>query len=135
MDANVPQPFDPPSTSNGVVARPFYHSVRFWIPAIVCVFALVAVPVAFTIGAVIGNTQIYHKFSEHQSTRIEAFLEQHPGSFGSLTVVHASNGWAFLTGSVPTQSDYDLLADGLREMFGDDLGNRMIRSVVVEAGS
>ena len=133
MNVDASQPFDPPSTSRDVAVGALFRSPRFWIPAIVCAFALVAVPVAFIIGAVVGNTQIYHNFSEHQATQIEAFLAQYPDSFSGLTVEHASSGWAFPHGSVPQQSDYDLLADGLHEMFGSELSNRMMYTVSVKA--
>ncbi len=128
MKTRAAKPFDPPSTVHDVSPRP----LRFWIPAIVCLFALVAVPIAFLIGAVIGNTQIYHNSSVQQQHRIEVFLAQHPDSFQDLTVEHASNGWSYPIGSVPRQSDYDLLADALRRMFGDELGSRMILNVTVE---
>jgi len=133
METKVTKPFDPPSTSRGVAPRPLFRSLSFWIPAIICLVASVAVPIAFLIGAVIGNTQIYRNSSIQQQNRIEAFLGQHPKSFRNLTVEHASDGWSYPIGSVPTQSDYDLLADALHKMFGDELGDRMIRSVTIEA--
>ena len=132
MDADTTQPFSPPSASHDVAPRPLFCSLRFWIPAIICALALVAVPIAFVIGAVIGNSQVYRNSSNEQQARIETFLAQHPDSFASLTVEHASNGWAYPFGSVPQQSDYDLLADALHEMFGDELGDRMLGPVEIE---
>ncbi len=128
MKADTTQPFSP----HNAAPRQFFRSLHFWIPAIICAFALVAIPIAFIIGAVIGNTQIYRNSSNQQQTRIEVFLAQHPHSFGGLTVEHASNGWAYPFGSVPQQSDYDLLADALHEMFGDELGDRMLGPVDIE---
>ena len=133
MDADATQPFCPPDATCDVVPRTLFRSLRFWIPVVICAFALLAVPIAFVIGAMIGNTQIYSNFSSQQQTRIEVFLAQHPESFGDLTVEHASNGWAYPSGTVRHQVDFDLLADALHEMFGDELGNRMLGPVQILA--
>ncbi|MCM2370063.1 hypothetical protein [Aporhodopirellula aestuarii] len=129
------EPFMPPSDSGDGANRALFRSFRFWIPAFVCLFALAAIPVAFLCGAVIGNAQVYRNFSDHQSERIESWIAQYPESFGGLTVEPASDGWAYPIGSVPQQSDYDLLSDALHEMFGDELAERMLRAVEIETGS
>jgi hypothetical protein len=111
------------------------RSLRFWIPAAICMLALAAVPVAFVIGVVLGNVQIYQNLSNRQQARIEEFLSKHPDAFGHVRVEHASNGWAYPTGTVLQQSDYDLLADKLRQMFGDELAELMLTTVDLDAGN
>ena len=133
MDSEANQLFSPSSESSDVAPRPFFCSLRFGIAAIIIVSALLSVPIAFVIGAVIGNRQVYRNFSDQQQTRIESFLLGHPESFGDLTIEHAPDGWAYPIGTVPDQSDYDILADTLQEMFGDELSERMMRSVAIEA--
>jgi len=134
MESETAQPFDPPVATISV-NRSRLRSFRFWIPAIVCAMALVAVPIAFIVGAVIGNTQIYRNSSEHQQTRIEQYLSQHPESFADISVEHASNGWAYPLGTVSSQSDFDMLAAKLHEMFGDELDERMMNSVELDTAN
>ena len=109
--------------------------MRFWIPAGICLIAVVAFPIAFIIGAFLGNTQIYRNFSEHQQSRIENYLSQKPDAFSDISVEHASNGWAYPIGSVSSQDDYDNLRSKLHEMFGDELAERMMNTVDVDAAN
>ena len=132
MESDSMQPFHPPSAPHGAAPRPLFRSFRFWIPAIISAFALLAIPVAFMVGGIIGQSAIYQNTANRQQARIEGFLAQHPNSFGSLTVEHASDGWAYPIGTVPTQSDYDMLSTNLHEMFGDELAGQIIYAVDVE---
>ncbi|TWU19026.1 hypothetical protein [Allorhodopirellula heiligendammensis] len=133
MNPDSTRPFNPPHVAHGVAPQPFLLSLRFWIPTVICLFALLAIPIAFMYGAVVGNSQVYRNSSTQQQIRIESFLSQFPDAFGDLTVEHASDGWAYPIGSVPQQSDYDRLADALHRMFGDELGDRMLGSVEINA--
>ena len=113
--------------------RPLWRSARFWVPAIVCLLAVLAVPLAFIAGAVVGTSQVYTSFASHQQSRIEAFLAEDPDAFGELTVEHASNGWAYPMGMVNTQEDYDRLSRRLHKMFGDELAEDMMSTVGVRS--
>ena len=109
-----------------------FRSLRIGFPIVICVVAVAAIPVAFVLGAVVGNTQVYSNFSERQKARIEAYLFENPEAFADLSVEHASNGWAFPIGSVGTQGDYDDLNAKLHEMFGDELAVRMMNTIEVD---
>lgn len=102
---------------------------RFWLPLIVCFMAMLAVPVAFVVGAIIGNTRIYNNFASHQQLRIEAYLAEDSQAFGGLHVEHASNDWALPMGFVESKGEYDRLAAKLHDMFGDELGKSMMGGV------
>ena len=131
MEQLATHPYDAPAAGESP-PRSLFRSLRFWIPAVICLVAVIAVPIAFIIGAVLGNTQIYRNFSEHQQSRIENFLSQHPNAFSDISVEHASNGWAYPIGSVPSQDDYESLNAELHEMFGDELAKRMMNTVDVD---
>ena len=134
MEPPATHPYDA-SAAGESPPRSLFRSLRFWIPAVICLIAVVAVPIAFIIGAVLGNTQIYHNFSEHQQARIESYLSQHPDAFSDISVEHASNGWAYPIGSVPSQDDYDNLNAKLHEMFGDELAKRMMNTVEIDTSN
>jgi len=134
MEPPASHPYDAPAAGESP-PRSLFRSLRFWIPAVICLVAVVAVPIAFIIGAVLGNTQIYRNFAEHQQSRIENYLSQHPDVFSDISVEHASNGWAYPIGSVPSQDDYDNLRSKLHEMFGDELAERMMNTVDAEAAN
>lgn len=107
-------------------------SFRFWIPTVVSVLALLTIPVAFIVGAVIAESQQYDRRAEHQKQRIEAFFAEYPDKFGNLTIEKASDGWAYPLGTVKTQADYDILVRRLHEMFGDESAEQMIHAVHIE---
>ena len=134
MEPPGTHPYDAPAAGESP-PRSLFRSLRFWVPAVICLIAVVAVPIAFIIGAVLGNTQIYHNFSEHQQARIESYLSQHPDAFSDISVEHASNGWAYPIGSVPSQDDYDNLNAKLHEMFGDELAKRMMNTVEIDTSN
>ena len=134
MEPPATHPYDAPAAGESP-PRSLFRSLRFWIPAVICLIAVVAVPIAFIIGAVLGSTQIYHNFSEHQQARIESYLSQHPDAFSDISVEHASNGWAYPIGSVPSQDDYDNLNAKLHEMFGDELAKRMMNTVEIDTSN
>ena len=133
MEPVATNPNDAPAA--GESPRWLCRSLRFWIPAVLCVLSIVAVPIAFIVGAVVGNIQIYHNFSEHQQARIEVYLSQYPEAFSGISVNHASDGWAYPIGSVTSQNAYDKLDARLHEMFGDELAKRMINTVEVDSSS
>lgn len=110
-------------------SQPKLNAFRFWLPLIVCFIAMLAVPVAFVVGAIIGNTQIYNNFASHQQARIEAYLAEDPQAFSGLHVEHASNGWALPMGFVESRVEYDRLAAKLHDMFGDELSKNMMGGV------
>jgi hypothetical protein len=134
MEPSATHPYDAPAASESP-PRSLFRSLRFWIPATIGLIAIATVPIAFIIGAVLGETQIYRNFSKHQQSRIEDYLSQHPESFSDISVEHASNGWAYPTGSVPSQIDYDNLNAQLHEMFGDELAKRMMYTIDVETSN
>ena len=74
MDADATQPFSPPAATHDAAPGSLFARFASAIPLIISGFALIAVPIAFIIGAVLGNTQIYRNFSERQQSRIEEFL-------------------------------------------------------------
>lgn len=115
--------------------RPRRHP-RYLIPALICIAAIVAVPLAFLLGGlaggVIGQVRLNDTRAEHQKQRIEEFFAQHPGKFGNLAVEKASAGWAYPTGTVKTQADYDFLVRRFEEMFGDELARQMIYIVEID---
>jgi|GEM_PF-1964752 len=131
METQAIHPYDAPASGESA-QRSLFRSLRFWLPACICAVALAAVPIAFILGAVLGNTQIYREFSERQQNRIENYLSQHPETFSRISVGHASNGWAYAYGTVSSQSDYELLNAKLGEMFGDELAKRMMNSVEID---
>jgi hypothetical protein len=130
METQTSHPYASPLSFESPT-RSVFRSARFWIPAIVCFLGVLCVPVAFIIGAILGNQQIYNNFASHQQSRIEAFLREDPEAFGDLTVEHASNGWAYPSGTVNTQADFDRLSNRLHEMFGDELADDMMGGVSV----
>ena len=132
MGPQASHPYDAPAVAESP-ERSRIQSFRFWILATVCLVAVAAVPIAFVVGAVLGNTQIYRSVSERQQARIEAYLSQHPKAYSDLTVKHASDGWAYPVGSVPLRDDYDNLNAKLNEMFGDEFAERMMFNIEVEA--
>ena len=134
MEPPATHPYGAPAAGESP-PRSLFRSLRFWIPAVICLIAVVAVPIAFIIGAVLGNTQIYHNFSEHHQARIESYLSEHPDAFSDISVEHASNGWAYPIGSVPSQDDYDDLNAKLHEMFGDELAKRMMNTVEIDTSN
>ena len=121
-----------PTASGSEPERSSSRRALFWIPLVICVFAVPAVPVAFFLGAMIGNTQIYNNFATHQQHRIEAFFHKHPSLYDRLTISHASNGWVYLHGIVHSQEDYYRLNRKLFLMFGDELAEMMIAEVDIE---
>ena len=134
MEPPATHPYDAPAAGESP-PRSLFRSLRFWIPAVISLVTVVVVPIAFIIGAVLGNAQIYRNFSEHQQSRIENYLSQQPDAFSDISVEHASNGWAYPIGSVPSQNDYDNLSSKLHEMFGDELAERMMNTVDVETAN
>ena len=132
MEADAPRPFRPSDASQDDTPPSRYSSLGCWVSAFNCAFALLAIPVAFFLGGIIGQSALYRNTADRQQARIEGFLSQHPNSFGGLTVEHASDGWAYPIGTVPTQSDYDMLSTKLHEMFGDELAEQIIYAVDVE---
>ena len=134
MEPPATHPYDAPAAGESP-SRSLFRSLRFWIPAGICLIAVVAFPIAFIIGAILGNTQIYRNFSEHQQSRIENYLSQNPDAFSDISVEHASNGWAYPIGSVSSQDDCDNLRSKLHEMFGDELAERMMNTVDVDAAN
>ena len=84
------QPPTPPGLSSA--ARPWFKIIWIWGLPIACIILIAAIPIAFAIGAVIGNTQVYHIFSERQQARIEQYLgstQLHLGNFLSSTLLMA----------------------------------------------
>ncbi|MCO6458089.1 MAG: hypothetical protein J5I93_22525 [Pirellulaceae bacterium] len=130
METATSQAYRPPGPDN-TAARPRLLSVRFWVPALVCAVAALAVPLAFLWGGIVATTQVYQRRAAAQQVRIEAFLNEDPGAFGNLSVEQASDGWAYPLGEVASQADYDRLASKLREMFGDELAEAMLGGVSV----
>ncbi|MEM8735491.1 MAG: hypothetical protein AAGG44_14755 [Planctomycetota bacterium] len=134
MEPSATSPYDALASGKSR-PRSLFRSLRFWGAVVSSLVAVVAVPVAFTIGVVLGNTQIYRNLAEHQQSRIENYLSLHPDIFPDISVAHASNGWAYPIGSVPSEVDYDNLSSKLHEMFGDELAERMMNTVDVETAS
>ena len=132
MEADAPSQFRPPSASQDDAPPSLSRSLGCWGLAITFALALIAIPVAFFFGAIIGQSALYQNAANRQQVRIEGFLAQHPNSFGGLTVEHASDGWAYPIGTVPTQADYDMLSTKLHDMFGDELAEQIIYAVDVE---
>ncbi|QDS97110.1 hypothetical protein HG15A2_03700 [Adhaeretor mobilis] len=112
--------------------RSILRSRRFWTSSLACLLTAFSLAVAFIVGLVIGSRQNYDRFASNQKARIEEYLIEYPKAYGELTVVRASEGWAFPLGTVPTQADHDRLSKRLHEMFGDELTERMMASVHVE---
>ena len=121
-----PNPYETAHESGSDRQKPLHRTVRFWIPALICVLAIIAVPVAFFLGGIVAEVRQYNRRAEHQNQRIEAFFAEHPDKFANLTVEKASNGWAHPVGTVKTQADYDFLVNRFNEMFGDELTEHMI---------
>ncbi len=91
--------------------------------------ALLAIPVAWLIGCVQGNAQIYSNLSNGQETRIRELQAQHP-EFAHLEVNPTSSGSVWLEGQL-TEEEAAELREHLRRMFGDDLAEGMMRTVDV----
>ena len=129
METKESRPYASPSAQNSPSTGTRFGSVRLWIAAFV--FAALCVPVAFVIGAIAGNSQIYNNLANYQQRRIESVLREDTEAYGELTVKHASNGWAYPTGTVGSQEDFDRLSDRLHRMFGDELAEKMMSHVSV----
>lgn len=112
---------------------PLLRSARFWIPASICMFAImfvtVAIPAAYMVGSHRGQWELYESRADHQRGRIEAFFAEHPDSYSSLSLELHSDGSTGLYGSVWTSDDYELLDRRLNEMFGDELAESLIANV------
>ena len=84
---------------------------------------------AFVVGLVVGNIQIYHNLAQAQRSQIEPILKRSPEAFGRLKIDQASDGWVYLTGIVDTAADRDRLSEQLKTLFGNKLADRMMRGV------
>lgn len=122
-------------TASAPPGRSFYRQVGLWILLATCVLAIVMLPIACLVGVFMGNSQVYNNLATHQQSRIEGVLREDPAAYGNLRVEHASNGWAYPSGTVATQEDYDRLSSRLQTMFGDELAEDMMRNVEVQVKS
>lgn len=94
--------------------------------AVMFLFSLLAIPVAFLIGAILGESQAYNRTASGQEKRIVEFFAEYPERFGTLEVEPASSGFSYPFGEVESQEDYEFLDENLQRMFGDELGKLMM---------
>lgn len=102
------------------------HKIAIVILAVMFVFSLLAIPVAFVIGAVLGTSQVYNQTALGQEVRMVEFFAEYPERYGTLEVEPASSGFAYPFGKVQSQDDYDFLDENLQRIFGDELGKLMM---------
>lgn len=87
--------------------------------------------IAFVIGGILGQTQLYHSRADDQARQMQAYLDQYPDRYGEVTIEEASDGWSYLRGTVSTQQDLDDLQAEMARLFGAELGKRMTSNVEV----
>lgn len=59
-------------------------------------------------------------------------LDRSPNRFHSVTIHEASNGWSYYFGSVSTEEDRDFLLSESERIFGESLGRKMVRAVLID---
>jgi hypothetical protein len=106
--------------------------IAFWIAAGIALLLLPLVAmIAFVIGGILGQEELYHARASEQAEQMRAYLYEYPDRFGDVTIERASDGWSYLTGTVKTQQDLDDLRAEMGRLFGAKLGKRMTSNVKV----
>lgn len=113
--------------------RPAKSPLLIWGCASGVVILLLAftASVAFIVGAIKGTLDRYSARAEEDTAEIRAFLAEHEGKFDRLRIEATSDGMAYLTGTVESQADKDLLQEGMRKLFGDRRSEEIVSLVEV----
>ena len=93
---------------------------------------LVFFAATFLGGVLFGEHSAYRARSAEQKKVIREFLDHHPDEYADVLVLEASNGHAYMVGSVETQDSLDLLSVEMKRLFGEDLSWEMTRQIEVE---
>jgi hypothetical protein len=135
--AMLPQP-NPYSTSEEELHAPAAPPNRGRIIAIVAGVAvlmlavtLLTAVVAFVLGGIVGQTQLYHQRADEQADKMRVYLGEHEEKYSGLTIDEASDGWSYLDGTVKSQEDLDQLRSEMQRLFGEELGEDMTAGVEV----
>ena len=115
-------------------ASPAAPRLRRWsvhaLWAVVTALSLVMVGgVAFVLGGIIGQEQLYHSWAEQKLEKIEAVFDT--GEFPNVEVIELDAAYVFLRGTVADKSAHDSLHEKLVTAFGTEQADQMIRHVEV----
>jgi hypothetical protein len=113
--------------------RPARSPLLIWGCSSVVVILLLAITasVAFVVGAIKGQLDLYSARAEEDAAEIRSFLTEHEGKFDRLRVEATSDGMAYVTGTVDTQADKDLLQEAMQKLFGDLRSEEIVSPVEV----
>jgi len=90
-----------------------------------------AVCIAFIVGAIKGQLDLYHARAEEQASQMRSYIRLHENSYSNLEIEEASNGWSYFSGTVTSQTNLDFLTNEMQRLFGKELGERMTSNIEV----
>jgi hypothetical protein len=101
-----------------------------WRKLLLIAAALVVCAVAYLIGAIIGQEQLYLQNYESERATLNVILRQRP-EYNSLRIYQHSRGWALLGGTVATNADLKQLNVDVIDALGRQLLERRLAGVTV----
>lgn len=130
MDNHSPQQRLPPA----FVGPGNSHRLRFGfvrrLRSIVAVIAVIfAVAVAFVLGGMVGQQQLYQKWTEDRLAKLATILES--GTYDGVKADYSSAAQVYLTGTVRDSGTRDALRNQLVDAFGSFEADAMIWRVDV----
>jgi hypothetical protein len=103
-------------SSAGVESLRIAYGVK--IVLLVCLVAVLVVPVAFYVGKQVGLNSCRDQLSQVRVKQLKRLIELEPERFNHLTAVPDARGRALILGTVHTQGDFDLLQEKVLRTFG-----------------
>jgi hypothetical protein len=94
--------------------------------AVVGLLLATTAAVAFLIGGITGQIELYETRAAMDAQKVRAFLSEHPGRFEGVEIQATSDGLTYLTGEVETPADLDTLTRGMQRLFGEERGEGMV---------
>lgn len=130
MDNHSPQQRLPPAFVGPGNSHPlrfgFVHRLRSIVTVIAVIFAAA---VTFVLGGIVGQQQLYQKWTEERLAKLAMILES--GTYDGVQADHSSAAQVFLTGTVRDRATRDALRDQLVHAFGAFEADEMIWRVDV----
>lgn len=116
--------------STTVQAKSWSRVALRCLPWALLALVLPAIPVAYVLGGISGNNQVYIRLREREEERIRELMTEHP-EFGKLRIESASKPFPVWLEGELTKEELDELIGHLNRMFGDEVASQMIVTIEV----
>jgi hypothetical protein len=120
MDKIVSQDDAPPSPRRSC----------FGILVLVLIAIACTAPVAYFIGGLQAERQLYDRQAAEEAREIQTFLSKYPDRYSKITIHSGCEGRSGVMGKVKSQTDLDMLTANMGRLFGEKAA-RSTKSLVV----